>query len=189
MGRLVFYHGCMCAGKSTSLLTKFDDYKRRKKKPIIIKPVIDNRDGCFSGWGITKSRVIKFEEPAYYFSDLEKELNGLDFGALFVDEVQFLTRDDVLFLGKIADERDIDVFCYGLKVDVNFRLFDGAAALLALCDEEHEIETLCQIDGCNRKAIAHIRYINGERDMSGKSVAIETGDVTYKSVCRKHWMM
>ena len=32
-----------------------------------------------------------------------------------------------------------------------------------------------------------IRYINGERDKSETSVAIETGDVTYKSVCRKCW--
>jgi thymidine kinase len=56
-----------------------------------------------------------------------------------------------------------------------------------LADEFEHIETLCEMDGCDGKAVAHIRYINGVRDESETSVAIETGDVSYKSVCRKCW--
>ena len=33
----------------------------------------------------------------------------------------------------------------------------------------------------------HLRYINGQLDNSGEAVAIEKGDVTYKSVCRSCW--
>ena len=192
MAKITFNYGCMGSGKTSKMLTQFDIYKRRKKKPVIIKPCMDTRETTgndinFVGWGVTKSRITRNEEPAYYFDSLEKTLDELDFGVLFVDEAQFLTRDDVITLCKVADEKNKDVFCYGLKTDVNGELFEGTKHLFALADEFIEIESLCEIDGCNNKSICHVRYINGEIDKSGKSVAIEQGDITYKAVCRKHW--
>ena len=157
MGKVKFFYGAMGSGKTTKMLAMFDTYKRRKKKPIIIKPCLDDREGKFIGWGVTKSRILTVEEPTYYFQDLKSELLELDFKCLFVDEVQFLTREDILFLCDVADSK-----------------FE-------------QIETLCEMDGCDGKAVAHIRYINGVRDESETSVAIETGDVSYKSVCRKCW--
>ena len=114
-------------------------------------------------------------------------MSKLDFKTLFVDEAQFLTKEDVLTLCKVAEEKE--VICYGLKTDVNGDLFSGAAALLALADETSEIEVPCEIDGCSKKAIAHIRYVDGVRETGVmKPVAIETGNITYKSVCRHHWL-
>ena len=98
MSKVVFTYACMGAGKTTQMLTMFDQYKRRKKKPIIIRPCIDVREGTFTGWGITKSRITKYDEPTYYYKDLRTELDKLDFGVLFVDECQFLSREDVLVL-------------------------------------------------------------------------------------------
>lgn len=187
MGKVTFIFGCMGSGKTTQMLTTFDSYKRKKKKPIIIKPIIDNREGNFNGWGITKSRITKFEEPTYYFKDLKPELDKFEYGVLFVDEAQFLTREDVLILCNIADQKDIEVFLYGLKTDVNGNLFEGVKHIFALADDFREIETKCEIEGCNCNAVAHIRYIDGVRIVDGDSVAIETGNVTYRSVCRKHW--
>lgn len=188
MSKLVFTYACMGAGKTTQLLTMFDSYKRRKKKPVIVKPCIDVREGVFTGWGITKSRITKNEEPTYYYQDLKTELANLDFGVLFVDEAQFLSREDVLTLCEVCDKQNIDVFCFGLKTDVNGNLFDGSSHLLALADRIEEIKTPCEIEGCDCDAVCHIRYIDGIRETKGKSVAIESGNITYKSVCRKHWM-
>ena len=188
MGKLTFIYACMGAGKTTQMLTMFDQYKRRKKKTVIIKPCMDVREGVFTGWGITKSRITKNEEPTYYFQDLSKELDPTFFGVLFVDEAQFLSREDVLFLCDVCDKYDHDVFCFGLKTDVNGNLFEGSRHLLALADEINERQTPCEIEGCDHKAVCHIRYIDGVRETDGKSVAIETGNVTYKSVCRKHWL-
>lgn len=187
MGKLTFTYACMGAGKTTQMLTMFDQYRRRKKKPVIIKPCIDVREGTFTGWGITKSRITKLEEPTYYYQDLKTELDKLEFGVLFVDEAQFLSREDVLLLTEICDSRGIDVWCWGLKTDVRGELFEGSQHLLALADEIKEIPVMCEIDGCGCQANCHIRYIDGVRDTGDKSVAIETGNVTYKSVCRKHW--
>lgn len=193
MGKIIYNYGCMGSGKTSKMLTQFDLYKRRKKKPLIIKPCVDTRETSgnetkFVGWGVTKSRITKNEEPTYYFDELNNTLSHLDFGVLFVDECQFLTREDVITLCRIADNNNIDVFCYGLKTDVNGELFEGSKHLFALADEFIEIESLCEIENCNCKSVAHVRFINGELDYSGKSVEIEQGNVTYKSVCRKHWM-
>jgi thymidine kinase len=192
MGKIVFNYGCMGSGKTSKMLTQFDSYKRRRKNPIIVKPCVDTRettgnDTKFIGWGVTKSRITKNEEPTYYFEDLRESLSLLDFGVLFVDEAQFLTREDVLTLCDIADIRGIDVFCYGLKTVINGELFEGSKHLLALADEFIEIDTPCEIDRCDGKAICHIRFVNGEIEYGGPSVEIEQGNVTYKSVCRKHW--
>ena len=126
MGKVKFYYGSMGSGKTTKMLAMFDTYKRRKKKPIIIKPCLDDREGKFIGWGVTKSRILTVEEPTYYFQDLKTELLELDFKCLFVDEVQFLTREDILFLCNIADSRNINVFCFGLRTDVLGELFEGS---------------------------------------------------------------
>ena len=101
---------------------------------------------------------------------------------MFVDEVQFLTREDILFLCDVADSKHINVFCFGLRTDVLLgNLFEGRSIclhwLMNLSISKH-----CEMDGCDGKAVAHIRYINGVRDESETSVAIETGDVSYKSV-------
>lgn len=185
---LKFYYGCMFAGKTAHLINAFEIYQHRKFNPIIIKPAIDDREGATLGWGTTSSRLMPNKQvPAYYFKDLKKELAALDFGAIIVDEAQFLSREDVHYLAEIVDTKNINVLAYGLKTDVNGNLFTGSAALLAMADEVREMESLCQAPNCTNKAQMHARFIDGKRDRSGKSVAIEKGSVTYKSLCRKHW--
>ena len=80
------------------------------------------------------------------------------------------------------------MIAYGLKNDVNGNLFPGAKAFMEFADTIKEIDMICENPHCLNKATHHLRYINGKLDTSNDQVAIEKGDVTYKSVCRKHWM-
>ena len=189
MAKLKFYYGVMGAGKTTELLKTYDIYSRKGLNPLIIKPNIDDREGAFKGWGFTSSRLIPEKTKAYYFSDLKTELPSLNYGTLFVDEAQFMTKEDILFLSTIIHTQNIDVLAYGLKTDVNGNLFPGAAALLAIADETRELETLCEMDNCQNKAVAHLRYIDGKLDNSNEAIAIEKNKVTYKSVCNYHWLL
>lgn len=183
---LRFYTSTMAAGKTTQLIATYDIYKRKNLNPIILKPATDTREGTFHGWGTTKSRITSKEVPAYYYQNI-KEIDNLNFNSILVDEAQFMSPQDVKYLAKVTDDKDITTLAYGLKTDVNGNLFPGAAALIALADEILEIENLCQAENCTNKAVVHARYINGVRDNSGQSVAIEQGNVTYKALCRKHW--
>lgn len=185
---LKFTTACMFAGKTAQLINTYEIYKHKGLNPIVIKPVIDDREGSFKGWGTTSSRLMPDHPiPAYYFTDLKKELPELDCGMILVDEAQFLTRADVRELAKVVDAKNIEIHAYGLKTDVNGDLFEGSAALLALADNVYEMESLCQIKDCTNKAQMHLRYVNGIVDRSGQSVAVEKGDITYKAVCRHHW--
>lgn len=186
MGKLVFYYGTMGAGKTTELIKTYNIYRRKGLQPIVIKPNIDTREGVFNGWGRTSSRITKQTVPAYYFKDIN-DISALDFKTVLVDEAQFLSKKDVLYLSALADRRDLTVLCYGLRTDVNGDLFKGAGTLMALADDTKELENLCQMDGCSNKAQMHLRFVKGEPDTTDTSVVIESDDVTYKSVCRKCW--
>lgn len=187
MAKLKFYYGVMGAGKTTELIKTYDIYKRKGLDPVVIKPIIDDREGVQKGWGTTSSRLIKNPIPAYYFENAKNEIWKLDYGVILVDEAQFISREDILFLTDIVEKQKIDVIAYGLKTDVNGNLFKGAADLLVFADETKELETICENPNCQNKASMHLRYIDGELDKSGNSVAIEKGNVTYKSVCRPCW--
>lgn len=67
MAKLKFYYGVMGAGKTTELIKTYDIYKRKGLDPVVIKPIIDDREGSQKGWGTTSSRLIKNPIPAYYF--------------------------------------------------------------------------------------------------------------------------
>ena len=187
MSYLKFYYGVMGAGKTTELIKTYEIYRRKGMKPVVIKPSLDNREGDQNGWGTTSSRLTRDSVPAYYFKNIQDELPKLDYDILLVDESQFLSNDEVIYLSEIADRKNIDVLAYGLKTDINGNLFPGAASLLAIADETKELEYICDTPLCQEKATMHLRYVNGKIDLSGNSVAIEKGDVTYKSVCRKCW--
>jgi thymidine kinase len=185
MGKLVFNYGCMGSGKTTAMLTKFDSYKRRGKKPIIVKPCIDNREGNFVGWGITKSRITKYEEPSYYYEDLSSELSKLDFNTLFVDEAQFLTKEQVDQLSDVVDFLDVNVMCFGLRTDFQSHLFPGSKRLFELADDIEEIKSTCECG--ERKTSINARFDeNGEIVTEGTQVEIGGND-KYRAICRRCW--
>lgn len=185
VAKLKFYYSVMNAGKTTQLLQADNIYKRKGYKTLIIKPSVDDREGECNGWGTIESRLIKEDTPCLYVDEVnEKQLLEENPDIIFVDESQFFTRDDIYTLTEIVDKHNIPVLCYGLKTDVNGNLFEGSKALLALADEIKEIEQICD---CGEKASVHLRYVNGNLEKDGSSVAIEKGQTTYESVCRKCW--
>ena len=184
-----FIYGTMFSGKTTQLINSVEIYRRKGLNPIVLKPAIDDREGKFNGWGFTSSRLINKQIESFYYANLKKELPEIikDHKCIFVDEAQFMSRDDVLFLAKFSDDNNLPLLAYGLKTDINGNLFKGAESFLAISDEVSEMKSLCQYNGCNELAVAHIRFVNGKRDTSKESVAIEKDNVTYMAVCRKHW--
>ncbi len=187
MAKLYFYYGAMNAGKSTILLQSAYNYKERGMETLLLKPVIDDRDG---GEDQIVSR-IGLEGSAESFcteKDLEKRVQEIHTGrplnCIFVDEAQFLMPAQVWQLARIADQTNIPVMCYGLRTDFQGNLFEGSAVLLALADNIRELKTLCW---CGRKATMNLRTTeDGIGIKEGDQVQIG-GNERYISLCRRHW--
>ena len=184
MGKLTFYYGTMNASKTTNLLMSAYAYG---DKALIIKPSIDDREGKQTGWGTIESRVLKSSMPCYYTDKIAGEVVEIvkNKQIVFVDEVQFFDSLDIFALHEIVDLYNKDVVCYGLKTNSDSKLFEAASVLFAVADEHKEIERPCECEGCNNKAVTHIRYVDGLPVFRNKTIAIDKGNVSYKSVCRK----
>ena len=186
MAKLYFYFAAMNAGKSTTLLQADFNYRERGMETMLWTAAFDDR----SGSGTIGSRIALNAPASTYDADTDlfaaagEELKKRRLHCILVDEAQFLTRDHVLQLCRIADELSIPVLCYGLRTDFQGNLFPGSAALLALADALIELKAVCE---CGRKATMNLRV-----DAEGHAVAAGAqteigGNDRYLALCRRHF--
>ena len=184
MAKLYFNYSTMNAGKSTLLLQAAHNYRERGMQTYLITAQMDTR----FGQGKIASRIGIEEEADTFnpqedlFEKIKLKLSKSKISCIFIDEAQFLTRDQVWALARAVDDLGIPIICYGLRVDFMGELFPGSAALLALADEMREIRTICH---CGKKATMVVRLDStGKAVTSGDQVQIGGND-TYLSLCRK----
>ena len=186
MAKLYFNYSTMNAGKSTLLLQAAYNYNERGMETYLLTAQLDRR----AGEGQIASR-IGIGQPADTFTDHEDmfakisaRLGHGPVACVFIDEAQFLTRDQVWQLARVVDDLGVPVMCYGLRVDFQGNLFPGSAALLALSDEMREVRTICH---CGKKATMVVRQDETGRVLTeGDQVQIG-GNESYVSLCRRHW--
>lgn len=186
MSKLCFNYGCVGAGKTTYLVQMNEILSYKGLNPLVIKSGIDTRETSDYGVCQISSRLMPEKKVMCYKFRKINEINNLikcnEHRAILVDEAQFLSKTDVLYLYNITRKKKIPVFCYGLKTDCNGNLFKGSASLLAFADEVREIKSICNV--CYKQyAQMHIRLINDKVDKSNKQTIIESDKVKYLSVC------
>ncbi|MDP9421557.1 MAG: thymidine kinase [Pseudomonadota bacterium] len=186
MAKLYFYYAAMNAGKSTTLLQADFNYRERGMETMLWTASFDDRSGA----GTIGSRIALNAPASTYNQDVDllvavgEELKKRALHCLLIDEAQFLTRDHVLQLCRIADELSIPVLCYGLRTDFQGNLFPGSAALLALADALIELKAVCE---CGRKATMNLRVdAEGHAVASGAQTEIGGND-RYVALCRRHF--
>ena len=176
MSKLYFRYSTMGAGKSAQLLTAAHNYIERGMFPMLFTFEGDTR----SGVGVIKSRIGIEMKALTFNSETDMEdgfgFDGVD--AIFVDESQFLTTQQVEELHRVAANRGIPVLCYGLRTDFLGRLFEGSMALMAHAEAIEELKTICE---CGRKATHVRRFKDGVVQLSGE--VIQIGDLEYKPLC------
>lgn len=185
MAKLYFYYSTMNAGKSTALLQANHNYRERGMATLVYTAAVDVRGG-----GRVHSRIGISTDARTYDADTDflaaaRALRAAPApGCVLIDEAQFLAAPQVRALGRVADELDLPVLCYGLRTDFRGRLFAGSAALLGWADNLVEIRTICH---CGRKATMVVRVDpQGAVEPDGAQVEIG-GDERYVSLCRRHF--
>jgi thymidine kinase len=186
MAKLYFHYSTMKAGKSTLLLQAAHNYEERGMETYLLTARFDDRAGAGrigSRIGIGKP-ADTFEAGDDLFAKIADRLDKGPCACIFVDEAQFLTREQVWQLARAVDDLGVPIMCYGLRVDFRGQLFPGSAALLALADEMREVRTICH---CGKKATMVVRRgPDGKALTEGAQVQIG-GNETYVSLCRRHW--
>lgn len=184
MSKLYFRYGAMNSGKSTHLMQVAHNYEERGMKVILIKPATDKKGGdkLVSRLGVERKVDILCLEKMNIYEEIQKwQEVKFKVNCILVDEVQFMTKEQVDQLFKIAVLLDIPVICYGLRTDFMMEGFEGSTRLLLLAHSIEEMKTICK---CGRKAILNGRKINGEFVFEGEQVAIDNIDnVQYESLC------
>lgn len=185
-GKLIFRYGTMNSGKSLQLLAMAHNLDERDIPCILLKSVIDTRDGE----GVIHSRALGDKEccmisPSTDIYDFVMN-NFLGWERhiikwVLVDEAQFLTEKQVDELAALCDIKGTNVVCYGLRTDFKTNLFPGSKRLFEIADSFEEIKSTCS---CGCKTI-----VNARKNKDGKIVTdgeqIEVGgEDKYVSLCR-----
>lgn len=175
--KLTFIFSSMNSGKTLALLTKNFMMREKGYRTLLIKPELDDRTA-------TISSRIGLEEECQLLSINSFVSTGMNpaepaYDFILVDEAQFLTREQVWDLSDIVDYHNINVICYGLKLNWKAELFEGSKALMELADELIQMDSICKETG--NPALFHYKH-------GGSDSAIETGfEDLYSTVSRKVW--
>lgn len=185
MAKLYFSYAAMNAGKSTILLQAAYNYRERGMDVLLLTSALykDDDAGHISsriGIGADATLYTDKTDLLALIRDRQSE-HRID--AIFVDEAQFLTKEQVWQLARVADHLDVPVLAYGLRTDFRGELFEGSSALLAIADSLREVRTICE---CGRKATMVIR-LDAEGNAATEGDQVSIGKSTYVSLCRRHW--
>lgn len=186
MAKLYFYYASMNAGKSTTLLQADFNYRERGMNTMLWTAQLDDRaeDKAIESRIGLGADAHRFSADTDMFAQVSASHSAQPLACVMVDEAQFLSRDQVWQLARLADEASIPIICYGLRTDFQGELFPGSAALLGIADTLVELKAVCH---CGRKASMNLRM-----DESGAAVKAGAqteigGNDRYVALCRKHF--
>lgn len=186
MAKLYFYYASMNAGKSTTLLQADFNYRERGMHTMLWTAALDDR----SDEKAIESRIglgadaQRFTGATDLWSDIMSANAVEPLGCVLIDEAQFLSKEQVWQLARVADEGGIPVLCYGLRTDFQGELFPGSAALLGIADALVELKAICH---CGRKSTMNLRVDeNGKAVRQGEQNEIGGND-RYVALCRRHF--
>lgn len=189
--KLFFYYSAMNAGKSSTLLQASHNYQERGLRTLLFIPKLIGKDKICSRIGLS-APAFQFEPDFDFFPYVQKAVEespareGMkhDLGCVLVDECQFLNKDQVLQLTRVADELQVPVLCYGLRSDFLGEPFEGSKYLLCYADVLSEIKTICF---CGRKATLNQRIrADGTPLAAGQQIEVG-GNERYVGKCRRHF--
>lgn len=188
MAQLYFYYSAMNAGKSTSLLQSAHNYTEQGMSVLLYTAAVDERvkKGVIASRIGLQSDAQIFEADSELYDEIVNLHQQTPYHCIFVDEAQFLSREQVDQLAKVVDLLGIPVLCYGIRSDFQGELFPGSQRLLNIADKLTELKAVCH---CGRKATMVVRRdALGNVVKAGEQVVIGGND-SYESMCRHHFFL
>ncbi|OQS55263.1 tdk [Ecytonucleospora hepatopenaei] len=199
MSTFKFIFGPVSCGKTIELVKQAHQITKIHGKGAVklMKPDFDTRYGAESiksACGLTmKADYIVGKKDNILDLEIEPEIY------LLVDEVQFMTVDQMIQLRKLSLEKNIAVECYGLLKDFRNDMFHASAKLLELVDNMKLVKTFCYFCSKNKlptkqaNATCSMKIIkdeNGNIFPTTEGEKCQCGGIeTYVPTCSKCFMM
>lgn len=161
----------MGAGKSAILIVRASLGEKSQK--LVMKPAIDTRTT-----GTVKSRNGSCLECDVVFGSDESMLDifrpikdklGKEILFVYIDEGQFLTKEQVDDLLFISHRHKVMIEVYGLLNNFKGEMFDGSKRLVEVADE---IEEIPAYDSWGLRTKQNARLVDGKQVKEGEEVVI-----------------
>jgi thymidine kinase len=195
-GRIRWYFGPMDCGKST-LALQIDHNQARQGRHglVLVRHDRSGRPQISSRIGISRQATEVADDADLRRLVRSRWAAGQRVDYLVVDEAQFLSAEQVEQLAELADDAQVDVYCFGIATDFRSRMFPGARRLFELADELHpvQVEVLCW---CGLPGRFNARVSGGRVLREGDTVMVADTDhadpgepleVRYQVLCRRHF--
>ncbi len=183
MAKLLFKYATMNSGKTMDLLRTAYNYEENNGKVIIIKPKVDTKGNnkLSSRLGIERKVDFLVCYDDNLFELFKGKLDNID--VILVDEAQFFSKKQIEDLSIISKVMNIDVICYGLRVNFRGELFEGSKKLFEVADSLDELVTLCK---CRNVARFVGRKEDGVFKVDGPEILIDGSvkNVEYVPLCK-----
>lgn len=181
MAKLNFKYSTMNAGKSLDLIRTVYNYEENGYKVLVLKPKIDTKGDDYVVSRIGVKRKVDYLVGGDDNIVLLLKDNLENIKTIFVDEAQFLKKDQVDELFYISKKYNVDVICYGLRLNFQMNAFEGSLRLLEIAEELEELKTMCH---CGNIARYVGRKVNGNYVVDGDVVVIDgTKNIEYVPLC------
>lgn len=175
MKKIIFRYSAMNAGKSANLIMTYHNYTELGRKALVVVPDSSKTCKVYSRNGMTLD-AIKIK-------DIKQKLEEETYECILVDEVQFLDKEQIMYLNELNLKYNITIICYGLRTTSSGELFEGSGILFGIADEIEELPTLCY---CGKKARMNLRAVDGKVDKSKTIIKLrELSNIAYISLCRE----
>jgi thymidine kinase len=188
---LLYFTGTMDCGKSTLALQVDHNHAARGRAGRIFTSHDRAGEATLSSRLGLQTKAIEVDPEFDFWQHVVDELtHGGRVDYLVCDEAQFYTEEQIEQLARLADELEIDVFCFGILTDFRARMFPGSARLVELADrmELLQVEALCW---CGERATHNARTVGGVMVTEGEQLVVGdvdglSAEVAYEVLCRRH---
>lgn len=136
MSNVDFNYSTMGAGKTALACIKAYNYEQQGLRPMCLSPITDlNKDNpCWDSRiptltrdtiGVAKDTDIEL----LWWREIEQ---GKEVDVIIIDEVQFITVEQVEQLFRLSIYEEIPIICYGLLIDYKTNLWEASKRLIEL---------------------------------------------------------
>lgn len=188
MAKLHFKYGTMNSGKSIDLMRTAHNYEEQGYDVLVMKPIVDTKaDNKLSSRVNMERKVDVLIKEEDSILKLLKDKITDNLSCIFIDESQFLKKEQIDELFFITKDLNIPVICYGLRNNFKMEGFEGSNRLLLIAEELEELPTLCK---CKEIARYVGRKVDGEFVSDGDEIVIDGScdNVEYVPLCGKCYL-